>query len=187
MGDEATAVTPQLSLGLAGAAAALSMGAEFSPCRRYRYRLWRTWGDPRELLLLVMLNPSTADASADDPTIRRCIAFAKRWKHGALEVVNLFAWRSTDPDELLDVPDPVGPGNDEVVLAAARGARRVIAAWGAHRAAQERAPTVLRLLAGAGVVAYHLGLNEDGSPKHPLARGRHRIPDDIVPQPFGAR
>ncbi|TMF61888.1 MAG: DUF1643 domain-containing protein, partial [Chloroflexi bacterium] len=68
-------------------------GATFSADRRYRYRLWRRWDGARPVVAFVMLNPSTADARRDDPTIRRCIGFAKSWGFGGVEVVNLFAYR----------------------------------------------------------------------------------------------
>jgi hypothetical protein len=82
-------------------------GATLSDCGRYRYRLWRRWADG-PTVLFVMLNPSTADADVDDPTIRRCIGFARSWGAGALEVVNLYAWRATQPAELKAAVGPVG-------------------------------------------------------------------------------
>ena len=86
--------------------------AAFSPDRRYRYTLRRQWDDALPYCLFVMLNPSTADATQDDPTIRRCIGFTKAWGFGGLLVGNLFALRSTDPAALYHADDPVGPEND---------------------------------------------------------------------------
>ncbi len=86
-------------------------GAIFSPSQNYRYRLWRRWSDGHTLAWC-MLNPSTADASQNDPTIERCVRRAKQLGYGAIEVVNLFAYRSTNPSALYTVTDPVGPDND---------------------------------------------------------------------------
>ena len=161
-------------------------GANISPCNRYRFRLWRFWGNRSNLALFIMLNPSTADALLDDPTIRRCIGFARAWEHGGVEVVNLFAWRVTHPDLLEPARragnDIVGPQNDEVILAAARRARRVIVAWGAHAAARERGPRALVALVRAAIPMHHLGLNGDGSPKHPLYLSKA-----TTPEPFRVR
>jgi hypothetical protein len=115
-------------------------------------------------VLFVMLNPSTADASRDDPTIRRCVGFAKAWGFGALSVANLFALRSTDPSVLLSAQDPVGPDNDAMILELARKASLVVAAWGAHKVAARRAAAVQSLLPKAVC----LGLTSSGQPRHPL-------------------
>ena len=107
--------------------------AEFSACGRYRYWLERRWSADSPAVF-VMLNPSTADAKIDDPTIRRCMGFAKREGHGGLVVVNLFGWRSSDPRQLVLADDPVGPGNTraigEALLMGATTSGRVICAWG---------------------------------------------------------
>src|SRR4028119_2392792 len=87
-------------------------GAIFDPTRTYRYALWRTWDAARPPVAFVLLNPSTADARRDDPTIRRCANFARTWGFGGLEVVNLFAFRATHPTDLKCAADPVGPQND---------------------------------------------------------------------------
>lgn len=140
--------------------------AVISTCGRYRYSLTRRVNPNRYTwCVFVMLNPSTADATTDDPTIRACIEFAKRWECGWLHVVNVFGYRATDPAELRDVTDAAGPLNAAHVTDACRNADVLVAAWGAHAGA-----------AGAGLgrelrAAYpvlHLGLNKDGSPKHPL-------------------
>lgn len=115
-----------------------------------------------------MLNPSTADAFALDPTNRRCVGFAQRWGFGAMVTTNVFAWRSTDPRGLRDVEDPVGVDNDGVLVEAARRADLVVAAWGVHATLGGRGETVRGLLAGAGVVLHVLRLTKDGHPGHPL-------------------
>lgn len=132
----------------------------------YRYNLWRLWDD-RPHAVFIMLNPSTADASEDDPTIRRCMGFARSWGYGGICVVNLFAYRSTDPRALASVPDPVGPRNDQQIDATLGGADLVVAAWGAHGTLGARSATV-RALVEKHRPLYHLGLTKNGSPRHPL-------------------
>lgn len=161
-------------------------GCILSDCGTYRYRLWREWDRTRPTLVFLMLNPSTADHLADDQTIARCTTRAVGGKFGRLDVVNLFPLRATDPDELLTHPDPVGPMRGSitangVILDAIDQAHTVICAWGAHAAAGPRAAEVMRLLGMAGMRnrLYHLGLNKDGSPKHPLY-----IAASTRPKPF---
>ena len=141
--------------------------ATISADQTYRYELGRSWSDG-PLDVWIMLNPSTATADVDDPTIRRCIGFSRGWGAGALAVVNLFALRSTDPKALLRHPDPIGPVNDEYIAEAASLADveggRVIAAWGAHVMAAERGRQVRRV--AGGLLA--LGMTKAGAPRHPL-------------------
>jgi len=144
-------------------------GATFSRDRRYRYRLWRRWDRSRPAVAFVMLNPSTADARRDDPTIRRCIGFARAWGFGGVDVVNLFAYRATDPRELLRVADPVGPRNSRHIQRAGLGAALVVIAWGAHPSAARRAPISLPR-------ARCLGLTRTGQPRHPLYLRRDARP-----------
>lgn len=140
-------------------------GDESSP---YRYELGRRLSvDPR-VVAFIGLNPSTATAEVNDPTIRRCIGFASRWGFGQLVMLNLFAFRSTDPEGLRRVPDPIGPMNDAIVLACAQAADLVIAAWGAHPLAVPRARDLARALEAAGVRLHALGRTKSGQPRHPL-------------------
>lgn len=139
--------------------------ATFSPCRLYRYRLTRRWGDG-PTCAFVMLNPSTADEMQDDPTIRRCIGFAKREGCGRLVIGNIFAFRATDPADMKAAADPVGPENDEhliQIMLEADGP--VVAAWGAHGAFLGRAANVLRL---TDAPLQCLGVTKHGAPRHPL-------------------
>ncbi len=140
--------------------------AEISPDGLYRYLLGRRWGEgPRATF--VMLNPSTADAEQDDPTIRRCVGFAKSWGMGAVQVANLYALRSTDPAALWRAADPVGPDNDAVLTACAmvhEGAP-LVAAWGAH-AKPRRVRHVLQLPGFERLQV--LGVTKSGQPRHPL-------------------
>lgn len=137
--------------------------AVFSDCGRYRYLLTRRWGDG-PAATFVMLNPSTADAATDDPTIRRCIGFAKSWDCGSLNVVNLFAFRATDPRELLAATDPVGPRNDAFLHSYLPDG---VAAWGAHKMASTRARGVVRAFVRSSPL-WCLGVTKDGHPRHPL-------------------
>lgn len=144
-------------------------GATISDCGTYRYTLDRVWDTTLPLALFVMLNPSTADAREDDPTIRRCRTFAAREGCGSLTVVNLFALRATDPAELRKHPDPVGPDNARW-LAASLGRKPAvtIAAWGAHPFAASRADDVARYITEHGVRLHCLGTSKAGHPRHPL-------------------
>lgn len=147
-------------------------GAVISPCGQYRYTLDRLWRTGLPTALFIMLNPSTADASVDDQTIRRCRYFATREGCGGLTVVNLYALRSTDPAALLTHPDPVGPENAAYVGAALdRNPALVIAAWGSHRFAVAQAHdttlAVERILGRRGLRLKCLGTTKDGSPRHP--------------------
>jgi hypothetical protein len=143
--------------------------AEISSDEIYRYALWRRWDELDVMagrVCWVMLNPSTADAENDDPTIRRCVDFSRRWGFGGLVVVNLFAYRATNPAQLREpVCDPVGPDNNEWVLNEVRSATLAVAAWGSAAIAGERARWVER---AAGKQLYCLGTTASGSPRHPL-------------------
>ncbi|HIA05642.1 MAG TPA: DUF1643 domain-containing protein [Flavobacteriales bacterium] len=105
-------------------------GAEISTDGVYRYSLWRIWDESKPLILFICLNPSTADATADDPTIRRCIAFARSWGYGGLYMGNLFAFRATNPTELYEAADPVGPKNDTWLFEMAYKCQIIVFAWG---------------------------------------------------------
>lgn len=134
---------------------AVTRDAFLSPCRTYRWWLRRYWSTA-PLLAIVGLNPSTADATKDDPTIRRCVGFARSWGHGGIVMLNLFAFRSTDPIALLNAGDPVGPLNDGY-LAQHTSERRVLCAWGARGG--DRARVVAQNLRALGreLVCLHEG------------------------------
>ena len=133
----------------------VAAGAEIDGA--YRYSLWRRWSTAAApgSVLFVMLNPSTADAYADDPTIRRCMGFARSWGYGGIMVGNLFAFRAADPR------------NDVVLGNLARAADLIVCAWGAHRMVTRRAPAVIELLRRIGHPHY-LELTATGEPRHPL-------------------
>ena len=138
--------------------------AILSACKRYRYVLGREWKADLPGVLFIALNPSTADAEHDDPTVRRCIGFAKAWGFGKLAIANLFALRSTDPSRLLCDHDPIGPENDRWLIELAGQFPLTVAAWGAHNSVRDRAANVLEMLLNV----HHLGLTNAGHPKHPL-------------------
>ena len=143
-------------------------GAVFSPCRTWRYLLWRQWDASKPAANFLMLNPSTADESKLDPTCARARDYAERWGYGALIVTNVFGFRSTDPGRLREVPDPVGPGNDAAIARAAKEAALVVCAWGNHGAFQDRSINVKELLSKAKIPMHYLRLNSNGEPAHPL-------------------
>jgi hypothetical protein len=156
-------------------------GADISADGVYRFRLWRRWAPPNNgqgNTVFVMLNPSTADDKDDDATVRRCIGFAKRWGFGGVEVVNLFAYRSTEPKILREGLDVTGdPRNLETVVDVCSKNGPVILAWGAnahhHRDRVVEVETQLRRLRRP---LYTLGLGKTGQPLHPLRLPRARVP-----------
>jgi hypothetical protein len=139
------------------------------PDRVYRYQLTRTWNPAWPSITWIMLNPSTADAFTDDATIAKIVkSFARPWAAGGITVVNLFAWRATDPAGLRTAGDPVGARNDEFIADVCQPGGIVIAAWGAHGSLGGRGPAVARALAARGVELRCLGLTYGGHPRHPL-------------------
>jgi hypothetical protein len=155
--------------------------ARLSNCGRYRYQLRRRWSDDGDEICWVMLNPSTADESEDDPTIRRCISFSKRWGYGRLVVVNLFAWRATSPEDVKrelkackassGIARVLGPKNRAHRLEAMNGSAVVVAAWGASLKpwSTMRARMISYEVANGECHPLQcLGTTKDGSPRHPL-------------------
>lgn len=144
----------------------LSFGAEFSPCTTYRYLLWREWS-AKPYVAFIGLNPSTADETNDDPTIRRCIRFAHDWGFGGIRMLNIFAFRATDSAKMKAVIDPIGLGNDAAIVKCVGSAGLVVAAWGSHGAHRSRGWEVRRkLLADFSMKCF--GLTSNGNPRHPL-------------------
>lgn len=159
--------------------------AVISDCGTYRYSLERRWGDG-PAVLFVMLNPSTADAEQDDPTIRRCIGFARDWGADGIRVCNLYPWRATSPRDLPRGPEVFGelPGGHEhnarAIDRALDGADRVIMAWGANPGPWPSQPAVVAAqIRAAGHDLYALGRTKDGHPRHPLY-----MPASAVPIPW---
>ena len=142
--------------------------AYISPCQKYRYWLYRSWDKTKKSCSFIMLNPSTADADIDDPTIRRCIAYAQKFGFGSFYVINLFAYRTPYKNVLKKVEDPVGPENDVCIESIAKKAEILIAAWGNDGAYMHRSRDVLaKLLKNTGKI-YYLQLSKLKEPCHPL-------------------
>lgn len=141
--------------------------AVISDCGTYRYRLSRVWGDGC-LLPFCMLNPSTADASEDDPTIRRCISFARREGFAGIEVVNLFAYRATSPKAMFAAAFSFGPDNYSHLRAVAEAAKEygapIVCAWGTNASGRE----AIDIFRSVGAEMRCLGKTKDGRPRHPL-------------------
>jgi len=168
----------------------LADDAVISSCGRYRYRLQRNVGLSAGCVNFIMLNPSTADARQDDPTIRRCIGYAQAWGFGELIVTNLFAFRATSPADMKAAQDPVGPENARYIEEAAdyaihgweaygvKGA--IICAWGNHGAFMDQDKTVLGWIGHLKPKA--LRVSEKGHPAHPLY-----LPKSLEPQPYEGR
>lgn len=148
----------------------MDKGADISECEKYRYRLWRTWDHSKPICGIIGLNPSTADASREDPTARKFRGFAERFGYGGYVATNLFALRSTDWKALKTADDPVGPRNDATLVLEAKWRPVTICAWGTHGWLFGRDEIVLSILRNAGIQdrLHHLGLTKHGFPSHPL-------------------
>ncbi|MCK9635995.1 MAG: DUF1643 domain-containing protein [Methylobacter tundripaludum] len=148
----------------------------FSPCRTYRYTLWRDWTGGEGYAMFVGLNPSTADETQDDPTIRRCAAYARAWGYSGLCMVNLFAYRATKPADMMRAIDPIGPDNDVHLQTLAKTAGVVVAAWGANGTHKGRDAGVRKMLQHL----HYLKLTKNGHPGHPLYLPRTLIPIPLI-------
>jgi hypothetical protein len=158
--------------------------AVISDCGRYRYILTRQSGPGECAATFIMLNPSTADAVTDDPTIRRCIGFAGHWGCSRLVVLNLFAVRATEPRNMKQSDDPVGPENKSWFERALKAPHYgpVVCAWGIHGNHIEQDRIVLDWLESKGIQPQALGITRAGHPKHPLY-----LPSTAQPIPFARR
>ncbi|WP_323677864.1 DUF1643 domain-containing protein [Halorubellus sp. PRR65] len=152
------------------------MGAVLSNDENYRYQLWREWDPKKGTVGFVMVNPSTADGMEDDATITRIVNYAKRWGYGRVVVANLFALRSSDPSDLGEHEDPVGPKNDEYLQETCQEAEKVVAAWGTNGTRQNRHREVVETL---DFELYALDTTKHGHPVHPLFEKK-----DLEPSPF---
>lgn len=146
--------------------------AKLSDCRAYRYALWRTWDESKPYAMFIGLNPSTADETEDDPTIKRCIAFARDWGYGGLCMANLFAFRATEPSEMMRAENPVGPENDEWLKNLSSGAGVIIAAWGNSGSYRGRSKEILSTFPKLMCIK----LNQSGEPAHPLYQPSSAVP-----------
>ena len=146
--------------------------AHLSRCRQYRFALWRTWDDSLPRVMFIGLNPSTADETVDDPTLVRCMNFARDWGYGGVCMANLFAFRATDPDQMKRAEDPVGRRNNWWLRKLAAEAGLVVAAWGNDGVYLERSTKVRRMLPQL----HCLHMNRSGEPAHPLYQPACRKP-----------
>lgn len=150
-------------------------GAIFSDCEQYRYKLWRTWDNEKSPLIFIGLNPSTADETVDDATIIRCTNRAKLWGYGGLIMLNLFAYRATNPNDMKKAQNPIGDNNDDFLKEILSMDTLTIAAWGTHGRFKERDKQIKNLIPNL----HCLDITKDGHPKHPLY-----IPMDKTPIPY---
>lgn len=154
----------------------MDKGAVLSPCGLYRYYLYRSWDATKPRMGIIMLNPSTADAAIDDPTIRRVMSFAEGFGFGRVDVCNLFAYRATEPDELLTALCPAREPRDPhantlAVRMMCEAVDKIVIAWGSHKAVYDRGAgrgTVGVMRNWWGKKLYALKINQDGTPGHPL-------------------
>jgi hypothetical protein len=140
--------------------------ARFSTDRIHRYYLERCWDFKKPSLMVIGLNPSTADERKNDPTVTRCISYAKKWKFGRIYMMNIFAFRATDPIDMKNSSDPIGNKNDMWLLKVARRSNLILCAWGNHGLYKDRSTRVFSLLKKYKL--YCLEINKTGMPKHPL-------------------
>jgi hypothetical protein len=164
------------------------MTAVISDCGLYRDELRRVWDETKPLLPVCMVNPSKADHRVNDPTIVTLIWFAKLWGYGGLLVVNLYSYRSSSIAEMMKAANPAGPGNTRYIEAALTYARHanvpMLAAWGNAGSFDNRDQWLCARARHHLVDLICLGKTKEGFPKHPLARGKHRIPRDQQPIKF---
>lgn len=160
-------------------------GAAFSEDRQHRYTLWRRFSaDVRysQMVAFIGLNPSTADETKNDPTVSRCIKFAKRWGGHGMVMLNAFAYRATDPQDMkIQGPRACGPDNDAAIEAIVRVMGTVVCCWGVHGRFLGRDKEVLALLARvAPQKTFHLGRTKNGNPKHPLYLRGDTVPERSI-------
>jgi hypothetical protein len=162
-------------------------GATFSECEKYRFTLWRRFDATdllnsapckvEEMVAFICLNPSTADASKDDPTVRRCIDYSKQWGGLGFIMLNLFAYRATDPKDMkANIDSSMRQRNIDIVCSVAKQAKLVVCGWGSHGSFQMRDQLMLAALLKEKVTVHYLKLNSDGSPAHPLYLKKSLVP-----------
>ena len=152
-------------------------GAVFSDCRKFRYALWRMWDEDTPLVMIIGLNPSTANEKVNAPTITRCISFACSWGYGGVCVTNLFGFRATAPTELKSYHDPIGKENDAWVHEMAKEAAIKVAAWGNHGKFLNRSVEFLSSLDQLHCIK----MNKSGEPAHPLYLKAELKPVPMIP------
>lgn len=153
----------------------MKTNAILSDDRKYRYVLSRIWDETKPFVMIVGLNPSTADETENDPTIIRCIEFSKSWGYGGVYMLNLFAFRATLPKDMKNSDDPIGVENDKYIKKYAKLCDKVICAWGNDGIFKNRSKSVLSNLNNT----YYIKLNKSGEPAHPLY-----LKGDLIPTKF---
>ncbi len=152
-----------------GLVAKTQRGALFSADFQYRYVLYNFWKAASPYLInFLMLNPSTADEAANDPTVARCGVRAKAWGFSGYVITNLFAYRATNPREMLAHKEPIGEYNDDYIVDVAQQCAVTVCAWGNDGTHLRRSAAIAKLLAEKGIPLHALRLSKDGEPGHPL-------------------
>jgi hypothetical protein len=146
--------------------------AILSENRKYRYVLSRFWDESKPVVMIIGLNPSTADETKNDPTITRCIDFAKSWGYGGVYMLNLFAFRATLPKDMIDEEEPIGNDNDSYIDKYSKLSEKVVCAWGNDGTYKNRSKEILSKFDNL----YYLKLNQTGEPSHPLYLNGNLIP-----------
>jgi hypothetical protein len=151
------------------------MSAELSNCRAYRYSLSRIWDKSKPYVLFIGLNPSTADENTDDPTIKRCVDYARRWGYGGLKMANLFAFRATLPSDLKKASEPIGIDNDSHIKELSKDAEITVVAWSDDGIYLDRDKEVIKFIDNPMC----LNINKSGQPSHPLYQKK-----TLKPKPY---
>jgi len=154
----------------------METGATFSKDKKYRYALWRIWDKSKPYAMFICLNPSTADEVKNDPTVTRCINYAKNWDYGSLYMTNLFAFRATNYREMKTAKEPIGEKNDYWLQKIANNAGIIIAAWGNHGFFMDRNKVIKKLIPKL----YCLKQNKTGQPVHPLYQKKDLKPKTLI-------
>jgi len=149
--------------------------ADISFCGVYRYSLSRIWDESKPYVLFIGLNPSTADENKDDPTIKRCVDYAKRWGYGGLKMANLFAYRATQPSDLKKAKNPIGVDNDSYIKQLSNNAGITIVAWSDDGIYLDRDKEVIKFIDNPMC----LNINKSGQPSHPLYQKK-----TLKPKPY---
>ena len=150
----------------------MKTGAILSEDRKYRYVLSRIWDESKPMIMIIGLNPSTADETKNDPTITRCMNFAKSWKYGGVYMLNLFAFRATLPKDMIEEEEPIGDENDSYINKYSKLSEKVVCAWGNDGSYKNRSKEILSKINDL----YYLKLNQTGEPSHPLYLNGDLIP-----------
>lgn len=153
----------------------MEKGAVISEDNLYRYALWRIWDKPSGLVTFIALNPSTADDDKDDQTIKRMHSYTEAWGYGGFNVVNLFAYRSTDPNELTAIDEPIGSDNDAWIKKLTSDSNLNVVCWGNTGDLDKRDKQVLKLIKDP----HCIDINKTGQPAHPLM-----LKESLIPKPY---